>query len=188
MILDSEKDIIKVIYEDQWMMEILRAAKTLGLPDWWICAGFVRSKIWDVLHNFEERTIMSDIDLIYFDDQTIGEAEEKRLEQILCRIIPNIPWSVKNEARMHLRNNIDPYHSADDAISKFPETVTALGVCLDGNDQLQLTAPHGVKDVLHMVVKPTPLFRNSPSLMEIYDTRSKDKKWNLRWPMVRYSE
>ena len=38
------------------MMDLLKGAKSLNLPDWWICAGFVRSKIWDVLHGFDERT------------------------------------------------------------------------------------------------------------------------------------
>lgn len=186
MNLESEKDIIKIIYEDQWMMGILEAARTLDLPDWWICAGFVRSKIWDVLHDYEERTAMPDIDVIYFDEKNREEAEEKRLEKILGGIIEEIPWSVKNEARMHLRNNMDPYSSSEDAISKFPETATALGVRLDINDQIQLTAPHGVADVLNMVVKPTPLFRDAKKMMDIYSTRIKAKKWDQRWHKVRY--
>jgi hypothetical protein len=38
------------------MMDIIKSAKSLNLPDWWICAGFVRSKIWYTLHYFNERT------------------------------------------------------------------------------------------------------------------------------------
>ena len=37
----------------------------------------------------------------------------------------------KNQARMHVVNNMLPYSSSVDAISKFPETATALGVTLD---------------------------------------------------------
>ncbi|AND41468.1 nucleotidyltransferase family protein [Cytobacillus oceanisediminis] len=48
--LKNEEDVIKVIQCDEKMMEIIKVASTLNLPDWWICAGFVRSKIWDVLH------------------------------------------------------------------------------------------------------------------------------------------
>lgn len=185
MNLKSERDIIKIIYEDQWMMGILKAARTLHLPDWWICAGFVRSKVWDVLHDYEERTAMPDIDVIYFDEKNKQETEDKRLEKILSGIKPKIPWSVKNEARMHLRNNLNPYSSSEDAISKFPETATALAVRLDINDQLQLTAPHGVADVLNMVVKPTPFFKDAEK-MDIYNTRMKAKKWDSRWHRVRY--
>ena len=56
LIIMNKDEIISLIKEDQWMMEILTSAKALNLPDWWICAGFVRSKIWDVLHDFSERT------------------------------------------------------------------------------------------------------------------------------------
>lgn len=141
--LKSEKDIIKLIREDDWMMSILTTAKSLNLPDWWICAGFVRSKIWDTLHGYSKRTPISDIDVIYFDNRNIGESEEKRIEQKLNAIHPNEPWSVKNEARMHLANTIPPYLSSVDAISKFPETATALGVKLDEHNNLILV-PHMV--------------------------------------------
>ena len=33
----NEEKIIEVITKDQWMMDILKSAKTLILPDWWIC-------------------------------------------------------------------------------------------------------------------------------------------------------
>jgi hypothetical protein len=56
---------IALIREDRLMMEILDAAKTLNLPDWWICAGFVRSKVWDIT-DFSVRTTIPDIDVIYF--------------------------------------------------------------------------------------------------------------------------
>lgn len=146
MKLENEKDIVHLIRQDQWMMNILKTAHKLNLPDWWICAGFIRSKIWDTLHGFE-RTALSDIDVIYFDEQNIEAAEEKRLEKVLEDLKPGVPWSVKNEARMHLRNNLEPYVDTEDAIAKFPETVTALGVRLDDNGKLILTAPHGVEDV-----------------------------------------
>lgn len=186
MNLKNEQDVIDLIRKDQWMMNTLHAVQTLDLPDWWICAGFVRSKIWDTLHHFEERTAMPDIDMIYFDLKNKQETEEKRLESLLCSSMPNIPWSVKNEARMHLRNNVNPYLDAEDAIAKFPETVTALGIRLDNNEQLQLTAPHGVKDVLQMTVHPTPLFAKSETLMEIYHTRMRTKNWSRHWRLVRY--
>ena len=102
----NEEKIILIIREDKWMMEILRAAKSLNLPDWWICVGFVRSKIWDTLHNFNERTPILDIDVIYFEPTNIDELEEKKFEEKLKSLIPNIPWSVKNEARMHINSII----------------------------------------------------------------------------------
>ncbi|RDW21278.1 nucleotidyltransferase family protein [Oceanobacillus chungangensis] len=163
------------------MMEILDSAKSLNLPDWWICAGFVRTKVWDVLHNFNDRTPLLDIDVIYFDPANIDELEEKKLEQKLLDLRPNIPWSVKNEARMHLRNKVPPYRSSIDAISKFPETATALGVKLDEGNNVILTAPLGISDLINLEVKPTPYFTVAEERMKIYGERIKKKNWKSIW-------
>ncbi|WP_047979816.1 nucleotidyltransferase family protein [Ornithinibacillus contaminans] len=186
MQLQNEKDIYDIIQQDTTMMEILKAAHTLDLPDWWICAGFVRSKIWDVLHDFTQPTIIDDVDLVYFDKFTTDEAMEKEYENRLKQLLPSVPWSVKNEARMHLRNGIDPYTSTVDAISKFPETVTALGVKLIRNGELRLTAPHGVEDVLNLTVRPTPDCKCSDAQMKIYYKRIKSKNWKATWNKVTY--
>ena len=181
----NEEKIISIIREDKWMMEILKTAKSLNLPDWWICAGFVRSKIWDTLHNFSERTPIPDIDVIYFDPTNIDELEDKKLEEKLKSLIPNIPWSVKNEARMHIKSNMPPYSSTVDAISKFPETATALGVKLDKKDNVILTAPCGIYDVINLEVKPTPYFIEDKERIGIYEDRLTKKNWKSIWNKIR---
>ncbi|WP_404459491.1 nucleotidyltransferase family protein [Oceanobacillus kapialis] len=167
------------------MMTILSTAKKLELPDWWICAGFVRSKIWDTLHHFKSRTPLADVDVVYFDETNKYEAEEKRFEQKLAEWLPGVPWSVKNEARMHVVNGVSAYISTEDAISKFPETATSLGVKLDQNNNLLLTAPWGIEDVLNLEVKPTPFFIESSELAKIYDERVIRKNWQSVWDKVR---
>jgi uncharacterized protein len=179
--LKSTNDVIKLIGNDETMIKIIKAASTLDLPDWWICAGFVRSKIWDVLHGFKERTLTQDVDVIYFDPTRIDESYEKELEQKLRKLLPDVPWSVKNQARMHVINDIPPYTSSEDAISKFPETATALGVKLDSADQLVLTAPCGIEDVLNLEVKPTPFFSETEERAAIYEERLLKKNWKAVW-------
>lgn len=178
--LNSEEDIVKAIEEDRWMMDILKAAEDAGLPDWWICAGFVRSKIWDVLHEIRERTPLPDIDVIFFDQEDTGEDAEKEAEQLLGRLLPGVPWSVKNQARMAVRNGMPPYASSLDAVSKFPETATALAVTLD-QGKLKLGAPWGVEDAVSGVVRPTSYFLEREERREIYRQRIKKKKWHLSW-------
>lgn len=177
----NEEKIIELITEDEWMMDILKAAKSLNLPDWWICAGFVRSKIWDTLHNFNERTPIPDIDVIYFDPRNIDELTEKKLEEMLKTLMPKAPWSVKNEARMHIKSNMPPYSSSVDAISKFPETATALGVKLDERENVKLIAPCGISDVINLEVKPTLFFRETKERVEIYEARIIKKNWKSIW-------
>jgi len=167
------------------MMDILETAKSLSLPDWWVCAGFVRAKIWDVLHGFVNRTPLPDVDVIYFDNSNLDEEVEKRLEEKLRSMDPSIPWSVKNEARMHFANNIPPYSSAVDAISKFPETATALGLSIDERNQIILAAPCGIEDVVNLVVKPTPYFEKTKERAEIYEERIAKKNWKSTWSNIK---
>ncbi|MBS4200785.1 nucleotidyltransferase family protein [Bacillus sp. FJAT-49732] len=181
MKVNNETDIIRLIEQDYWMMDILHYAKSLKLPDWWICAGFVRSKIWDELHGFTKRTPLSDIDVIYYDPNNLKEETEKEYEDHLRALNPAIPWSVKNEARMHLRNNVPPYESSIDAISKFPETATSLGVKLDSKDRIILTAPYGVHDVIHLEVRPTPYILENQLLATLYKERILNKNWISTW-------
>jgi len=69
--LHTESDLLTLIESDTWMMDILSCVEQLQLPDCWVCAGFIRSKVWDYLHDFNERTPLGDIDVIYFDNNYI---------------------------------------------------------------------------------------------------------------------
>ncbi len=187
--VDQHQYIINLIKNDDWMMRVLRAAKILELPDWWICAGFVRSKVWDTLHGFQERTGLADIDVVYFNPEDLKKESEKKYEEMLLGLIPNLPWSVKNEARMHLVNDdFEPYTSTVDAISKFPETVTALGVRLNEQGEVILTAPCGIEDVLSMEVRPTDSYRRTEDRKNKYKERVKKKNWEAVWYKVRVVE
>ncbi|MBO7745703.1 nucleotidyltransferase family protein [Paenibacillus sp. MWE-103] len=181
----TERDIIRLVESDAWRMEALRAARTLELPDWWICAGFVRSLVWDALHGYAERTPLADVDVVYYDAGCLDEGVEKALERKLRDRMPGVPWSVKNEARMHVLNGGPPYASSVDAIGKFPETATALGFALDADDRVRLTAPCGIGDAVRMIVRPTPHFRSRPELAAIYERRLASKDWSRLWPKIR---
>jgi len=169
------------ITDDRWMMDILRSVRQLDLPDHWVCAGFVRSKIWDMLHQIEPRTELADIDVVYYDPNDLDENHEKEWERQLSLIQPDVPWSVKNEARMHLANGIAPYTSTVDAISCFPETATALGVKLDEHDQVILTAPCGLIDVFEMNIRVNPRFFQTRGDIHIYQQRVEQKNWQHTW-------
>jgi uncharacterized protein len=184
-LLKRKEDVIKLIQSDEAMMQIIKAASTLNLPDWWICAGFVRSKIWDALHGFKDRTSTPDVDVIYYDQARIDENYEKELEKKLKSMLPDVPWSVKNQARMHVINNIPPYTSSEDAISKFPETATALGVKLDKENNLVLTDPCGIEDVLNLEVRPTLFFTETKDRAAIYEERIIKKNWKAIWHKVK---
>ena len=180
MHLKNEQDVIDLIAADEWMMGILKNASMLGFPDWCICAGFIRSKVWDVLHGYSDRTPLPDVDVIYFDPDMLDEQIEKEYERKLFELDGSIPWSVKNQARMHTVNDADPYVSSEDGISNFPETATAIGITIDEGGILRLIAPYGVDDLLSMKIRPTPSFKGS----SILTTRLSQKNWPAIWPEV----
>ncbi|WP_405117235.1 nucleotidyltransferase family protein [Paenibacillus sp. FSL K6-1217] len=181
----NESDFLRLVKEDAWMMDILESVSTLQLPDWWVCAGFVRSKIWDVQHGFTHRTPLADIDVIYYDPSDLREEVEKHWEARLKAHHPAIPWSVKNQARMHTINNLPPYHSSTNGMSKFPETATALGLSLNKDGQVILAAPHGIADVIDLILRPSPYFAAHPHLLPVYEKRIAGKNWQSIWNGLR---
>lgn len=181
--LRTERDLITLIESDAWMMEILRCVEQQQLPDSWVCAGFIRSKVWDYLHDYRDRTPLADIDVIYFDKQLISEEQEKQYEQHLLELLPKEPWSVKNQARMHSVNASEPYQSSIDGIAHFPEIPTAIGVRLT-KGVLEMAVPYGIQHLLSGIVAPTPFFYKHTQLHEIYQKRIYNKQWQSNWPKL----
>ena len=161
-------------------MGVLRSVKSLGLPDWCVCAGFVRSKVWDHLHEFDRPTRLADVDVVYFDAMHTDEATEKEYEETLCRLDGAIPWSVRNQARMHVKNGHTPYRSTADGVSKFPEVCTAIGVYIDATEEVRLVAPYGNDDLVKLIVRPTPSYTTTDK-RDIFEQRMQIKQWQRTW-------
>lgn len=180
--LRSENDILDVIQQDPWMMEILRTVQSLNLPDWWIGAGFVRGKVWDTLHGFTHKTLIPDIDVIYFDPTNLTQEKEEEIKKALEKLNPYTNWQVKNQARMHIMHNDPPYQNATDALSRWVETATCVGVTIDSNGQLQLSAPLGIEDLTQLIVRPNPTI---PLDLTLFKKRVRQKHWLILWPNLR---
>ena len=181
--LENEHSVIDLISNDVSMMSILRIVKSLNLPDWCVCAGFVRSKVWDYLHGFHTPTPLPDIDVVYFDPENVNEVIEKDYEEALKQLDGLLPWSVKNQARMHQKNGNAAYLSMADGLAHFPEVCTAIGVYLDASDAVRLVAPYGIDDLLHLVVHPTPFYATEDK-KALYEHRVQAKNWFARWPRL----
>lgn len=189
----TEEDIINLIQEDKRMMDILRAAESLNLPDWWIGAGFIRSKVWDHLSGYKKRTSLPDVDLIYFDPADFSEKEagefstksEDKYQEKLKSLNPSVKWSVTNQARMHIYHNRKPYENSVEALSEWAETATCIGVCLE-KGKLVLIAPYGVEDLTNLILRPIPGYKKSFKFdPKAFERRAKEKKWLSKWPKLK---
>ena len=173
-----EAQLQKIIKEEEHIMSILEAVGRLQLSDAWVSAGLIRNKVWDVMHGIE--TPIHDIDVIYYDSGDFSLETEKALEYTLAAILPNEPWSVKNQARMHLKNGFPPYSSSYDGVAHFTETPTAIAVRLD-KGEFQIMAPYGLKDLFGNKVRPTPYFQRDGSFWPVYRKRMEEKRWDRIW-------
>jgi uncharacterized protein len=163
-------------------MAVLRAVRALALPDWAVGAGFVRSAVWDHLHGFAAPTQLADVDVLYFEPADLSPEREGALERRLAAAMPGVPWSVRNQARMHLRNGDDPYADTEDAIRNWLESATCVALRLAADDSLTVIAPHGLADLLDLKSRPTPRGRAGYAA---YLARMRRKDWPSRWPRVR---
>ncbi|WP_429163743.1 nucleotidyltransferase family protein [Aeromonas rivipollensis] len=164
---------------DPLRMACLWAARELALPDWALGAGFVRNLIWDHLHQKAEPTPLNDIDLIYLDPGDPEGAGEREYEAWLAVRVPGQHWEVRNQARMHVRQQVPPFASSLEALSHWVEVPTCIGVRLLANDEFQWLAPHGFGHNWSMQVSANPRCRQES---RIFIDRIRDKQWQRIWP------
>lgn len=149
----------------------------LGLPDAWIGAGLIRGAVWDALCGLDPAA-PDDVDVVYFDPRAPSPAADAALEARLRALDPAVPWSVRNQARMHARNGHAPYADTAGAMWHWPETATAVAARTRAG-RLELLAPHGLADLLGLVVRPGPAYAHRPQDVL---RRVREKGWMRRWP------
>jgi hypothetical protein len=172
-----------IISSDHLRWRLLEIVRLLALPDCWIGAGFVRDAVWDKLHGRGTSPLRGDVDVVWFDPERIEPSEDRRIELALKATEPSIQWSVKNQARMHLRNGDEPYFSVADAIRFWPETATAVVARRSDSAVCEIVSPFGLDDLFGMILQPTPHF--SGERHDIYRGRVQSKRWLKEWPLLR---
>ena len=183
----KEEDIKQLILSNAQLKKIVTIVAELQLKDCWLCAGTIRNFIWNYLSGINELDTTNDVDVIFFDPQ-ISYGETLQIEKKLKQTYPEWNWELKNEVYMHSHNpETVPYKSSFDAIEKFPETCTSIAVRLE-QENLEVMAPHGVYDLVHFIVQPTPHFTESIARKNIYQQRVKQKNWKEKWPKIIFVE
>ncbi|WOT04166.1 nucleotidyltransferase family protein [Shewanella youngdeokensis] len=175
--LTPEQQIIQWLEQDDYRYQALIIAEQLQLPQWMLAAGFVRNLVWDKLHGYSP-TPLNDIDLIYFDPSNLTAEQDERYQAKLMAIAPDYAWSVKNQARMHLKNQHAAYQSSYDAMRYWPEKETAVAVNINGCG-LKLLAPFGCERLFQLT-----LSHNNRAAAAIFEQRISSKKWLTRYPQL----
>ncbi len=170
----TEQDLIAFVEHDPWMMGVLRTAESLHLPDWMIGAGFLRNRVWDYLHGKPSAEVdASDIDLAYFNPHSIDEQADQRLSERM-KGVHGRNWEIVNQAYTHTwHGRSNPYKDTTEAIGEWVETATAVAVTLK-NGRVQIIAPHGIDDLVHLIVRPVPARSHD---VELFHKRYTEKQW-----------
>jgi hypothetical protein len=177
----------RLIRATPWFMAVLEAARDCHPPDWWVGAGALRDLVWDGLHGGFDPARVKDVDLAFFDPADLSRERDQAVERQLAARLANVHWDAKNQAAVHtwyerrFGFSVEPLASAAEGVATWPETATAVAVRLLDDDELEVTAPWGLQDLLRGVCRRNP---ERVSIDE-YRRRLAAKQVATRWPRVR---
>ena len=168
--LKNKAEILDFFRENPDMMAILTIVRDLELkiPGW----RLVRSEIfiWNLLSDKPAFDRETDVDVIFFDPDVSYE-ETLVIESKLREDFPQYQWELKNQVYMHQHSpHTPPYRNSCDAMSKYPERCTAVGLRLNVDATFELFAPYGLEDILNFQVAPTPHFLENEDRMKLYQS------------------
>lgn len=172
---------MNLVMADPWRVRCLEVLRDM-FPDGWVGAGFVRNLVWDWLGELCPRDL-DDVDVVYFNSGDRSEATEKEIEERLSSAAPDIPWSVKNQARMHLKHGEEPYRDLVEGLGHWLETATTVSLKLDIDGAFHILAPYGLSDLMLGILRPT---RSGFERLDHLRQRSEEKGWLRRWPHVEF--
>jgi hypothetical protein len=182
----QRRELVDIAAGSPWFMAALRAVRDLHLTSWCIGAGAVRNLVWDALHGYQTRSALADIDVAYFDDASLAPERDAALQAQLGVTLPGTPWEVTNQAAVHLwfesyfGHAVEPLASLEEVVASWPEFATSVGMRLEADESLTVIAPHGLDDLLSIVVRRNP----ARVSVETYRQRVVHKRYAERWPKV----
>jgi uncharacterized protein len=181
--IHKPKKFLSMLEGSDFLIEAIERAATLNLPQWWIVGGVIRDIVWRSMSGATTPLMIKDIDLLFHDPSNVTAERDRWIQQSLSPI-SGVPWSVKNQARMHTHNNDVPYMNMNEAMYCFPETISAIGIKKGGNERLIFTTCFGFDDLFSMIFRPTPHFCRKYGLAA-YLVRTREKGWLNKWPGAR---
>jgi uncharacterized protein len=181
-----ETRLIELVHSSSILMRALRAARAVDPPDWYIGGGIIREWVWNRLHGFARRVPVRDVDLVFFDPNSLTSDRERRIQDAVTVQAPDICWEVTNQAGAHLWYpevfgvELDPLSCSADAVGTWAETATAIAIRLLANDRIEVVAPCGLEDLFGLIC------RRNPRLISIeqYRRRVQNQRIARRWPRV----
>ena len=184
--LDEQIKIFKkIVFKNKKLVNIIKVIDELKINNCYVGAGCVNQTVFNYYHGYDIDYGINDYDIIYFDDDTSYEAEDKVIKLINSRISDStIRLDIKNQARVHMwfyeKYGIkrEAYVSVEDAIGRWTSTVTCIGIRLI-NNKFEVYAPYGLNDLFNMIIRPVKIDIDK----EFYYKRC--IRWKNKWPNIK---
>ncbi|WP_197056044.1 nucleotidyltransferase family protein [Flavobacterium sp. AED] len=170
-----KQNILNIIKNSTRITSIIQTIGLISSENLMLTGGSLRNVIWNFQHYYREEYELEDCDIIFYNTSNLSKVYEETIKNKLEYLNPDINWSVKNQARMHIRNGHNPYKGIYDALTAFPETCSAVAIDKNWN----IISPYGLDDLINLIVKPTPFCIENE--IEVYHRRIKKKNWLDKW-------
>ena len=160
---------------------ILDRLEILGAPDCWLASGALFQPVWNALTNRAPEYGIKDYDVLYFDNDTSWEAEDRIIKGAAGLFADlGVAVEVRNQARVHLwyeqkfGTPYAPLERSTDAIDRFLIDCSMVGIRPGSHE---IYAPKGFADIASMTIRP-----NRASNFHPVRYREKAQRWRELWP------
>ena len=160
--------------------EAIAASMSIELPNWCIVGGLIRDLAWGRVLGRD--VVPRDIDLIYFDPLQTAPERDWELEEHLSQL-SGLPFRLNNQARMHQFNSEPKYTSIVDAMTKFPTTVSAIGITGSKERNPLVFSIFGYGALFEPVFQITPHFLKAGRHSDFKEYLHRNGLFD-RWPEV----
>ncbi len=161
---ELETRLIDIVRANADLMHVLRVMRDLDLPDWRLFSGAVYQSVWNERTGRAPGYGVKDYDIGYFDPDTSWDAEDEVIKRVAAAFTTELRdiVEVRNQARVHLWHpqkfggSYAALRNTDEALTRFVAPCFAVGVRLEEDDEITVTAPFGLDDVFNLTIRPTP--------------------------------
>ncbi len=175
-----------ILRTDPLVMDILRRARALALPDWRLVSGAIYQSVWNALTGRPPGYGIKDADLVYFDASDLSFEAEDRVIRAVSPAFEGIglPVELRNQARVHLwfperfGAAYPQLACTEEALLNYASRTHAVAVRLEADGRLDIIAPFGLADIFAMRIVPNPALDNARTHAE------KARRMKDLWPEV----
>jgi len=160
-----ERQLVRILRGTPRLMQVLKTARELALPDWLVFSGAVYQPVFNQLTGRPVDYGLKDYDLAYFDPSSRSyKAEDVVIRRVAAAFDEPLKSlvEVRNQARVHLwfktkfGEPYTPLSCTAEALSRFVTTANAVGVRLEPDGRLHVEAPFGLEDLFALRLRPNP--------------------------------